>query len=181
VYPSLQRQRDGINAINNTPIDGVVAWVCKTGIPHLHRQPQLHVLRNYHHVVEPSPLLCRQRAYMHLATLQYGKLAYQNRFDLPQCVVKGVRKNWPAPDRVYCTSGYLHFVVPLSLDAKSYLHFCGVCQINIVPEFFMLYGGHRHGYREHHKNQRESWPEIRGNLNGLFRMVWHSRRCAGDS
>jgi hypothetical protein len=58
-------------------------------------------------VAQPScsPLVHRQRAFMHLATLSYGKLGYQNRFDLPQCVVEGVRKNWPALDGVYTTSG----------------------------------------------------------------------------
>jgi hypothetical protein len=44
----------------------------------------------------PHNFVCRQQAFMHIATLVWGKQGYAYCFDLDTCVVDGVRKQWPA-------------------------------------------------------------------------------------
>jgi hypothetical protein len=45
----------------------------------------------------PPSLVRRQRAFIYIATLVWGRQGYAYRFDLDTCVVNGVRKQWPAP------------------------------------------------------------------------------------
>jgi hypothetical protein len=54
---------------------------------------------------QPPSIVRRKRAFVHVATLLFGKLGLGHLKDLPACVVSGVRENWPAPNGVYTTDG----------------------------------------------------------------------------
>jgi hypothetical protein len=53
----------------------------------------------------PPNLVRRQRAFLYIATLVWGKQGYAYRFDLDTCVVEGVRKQWPAANGKYKGDG----------------------------------------------------------------------------
>jgi hypothetical protein len=54
---------------------------------------------------QPPSIVRRKRAFVHVATLLFGKMGIGHLKDMPACVVYGVRENWPAPNSVYSTDG----------------------------------------------------------------------------
>jgi hypothetical protein len=54
---------------------------------------------------QPPMMDRRKRAFVHVATLLFGKMGQRHLKDMPACVVSGVREEWPAPDGVYTTKG----------------------------------------------------------------------------
>jgi hypothetical protein len=54
---------------------------------------------------QPSLIVCRKRAFVHVATLLFGKMGLGHLKDMPACVVSGVCEEWPALDGVYSTDG----------------------------------------------------------------------------
>ena len=54
---------------------------------------------------QPPSIVRRKRAFVHVATLLFGKMGLGHLKDMPACVVCGVRENWPAPNGVYSTDG----------------------------------------------------------------------------
>jgi hypothetical protein len=64
------------------------------------------VLNDIHMQTTPPPsLVCRQRAFIYIATLVWGNKGYAYRLDLDKCVVKGIREQWPAPNDEYIGNG----------------------------------------------------------------------------